>query len=309
MKKNCLFIRFILAAGCLMASLQQGFCVVGYINEYVTNGYYFITDPLISLDPANSVRSILTNTTPALPDRTAVYQWDVTNQVFSPPSIYTASNNSWSINYKFPPGKGFVLQISGTMRTAVTFVGTVPSGFHSNFIAGTNKFSLVGYVEPIAGALGASLGFPRISDANVLVFNSTNQTYLDPFTYYTGYGWYDPDNLVDANGPVISVGQSFFVQNPGPDTNWNSSFALHVITSPPVSSLYSPAAAAPDVTGLTTDGTNVTLAVSNPSGGAYDVQFSTDRVSWKTIASAQSGSSWTGPVSGEPQGYYQVVRH
>lgn len=299
-----------LAALCLFAFLQPGFCAVGFVTLTITNGYSFIHDPFVSTDGSNSVNSILTNTSPRLPDGTQVYQWVVTNQSFSAPSLYSATNNKWSTNYLFPPGKGIVIGLSSTNAVLITFVGTVLEGLQTNLIAGSNKFSLVGFKEPFSGSLeNSSLSFPLIPDGTVLTYNTNSQSFRDPYTYFGGYGWFDPNHVVGTNGPVINLAQSFFVQNPGADVTWSVSFSFHAVLSPHARTATSSSGSPPDISSLSVDGTSVTLNITNPAGGAYDVQYSSDRVSWYTVASAQTGATWSAPRPGGTEGYYQVVSH
>ena len=64
----------------------------------------------------------------------------------------------------------------------------------------------------------------------------------------------------------------------------------------------------PDIRNLTITQDTVTLSIVNPEGQPYDVQFSTDGSSWKTLARNQTGTSWAGPCPGGTQGCFQVVR-
>src|SRR5438105_918997 len=63
----------------------SGFCVVGYVSISLTNGYNFINLQFLSQDdPIYTVSKVFRTNAP---DGTQVYLWDVTNQVFAPPSV------------------------------------------------------------------------------------------------------------------------------------------------------------------------------------------------------------------------------
>jgi hypothetical protein len=296
-----------LAIAALAGSRQQGQGnVVGYANVPLANGYNFLVNPFNAA--TNSLNYVLSTA----PDGARVYLWDLSNQAFTPPSTFSAATSKWDINYTIPPGTGFVMQV--TQSWTNTFIGDVLEGSLTNFVAGTNKYSLLGSKVPFSGALGDTntLAFRGTDGDNVYTFSTASQSYSDAFTYFRGFGWFDPGQGVNTNGPVINIGQSFFVQNPGRDTNWVKQFTVPHFTVPSSSLLSksrttSSTSASPDIRSLATDGKDITLQILNPSGAPYDVQFSADGFSWKTVAAKQTGASWTGPCPGGPQGYYQVT--
>lgn len=51
----------------------------------------------------------------------------------------------------------------------------------------------------------------------------------------------------------------------------------------------------------------VVLDIKNVGGAPYNVQFSPDRVSWKTVATGQTASLWQESSRSGVQGYYQLV--
>src|SRR5215469_3933594 len=79
--------------------------IVGYVNVPISKGYTFVSNPL-DLDGTNSISGVLTPP----PDGTQVYLWDVNNQVFTVPSVYSAAHTNWSTNYLLTVGRGFVVQ-------------------------------------------------------------------------------------------------------------------------------------------------------------------------------------------------------
>ncbi len=315
-KAKPLFIVLAVAIVGLVASTQQarsGLNIVGYANVALTNGYNFIANPLDVYQTNGVLNNSLTNLIPSPPDGTEVFVWDVTNQVFLAPATFDATVPAWDRNFDLPPGKGFVVLANALWTN--TFVGTVEQGSLTNFVAGTNKFSLLADKIPATESLN-SMAFPGTNGTlfaatdgqDVYVFKTPGQSYSDAFTYFNNFGWFDPNGVVDANGPVIAVAQSFFVQNPGPDAYWVRNFSFASSAAPPLSALAVSDSTGPTIRRLTTGVKKVTLEILNPSGGPYNVQFSTDGAAWKTVAKNRTGSAWTGPCPGGAQGYYQVVK-
>lgn len=280
----------LLSAGLLLCTTPaRALNIVGYVNAPLTNGYNFIANPLDF--PPN----VLTNLIPSPPNGSRAYFWDVTNQVFLPTATYGPT--AWNRNYDFPVGCGVVVYVP--IKYTNTFVGsvTVPSS-QTLEIAGSNRFSLVACKLPIGGPISLTgtnaIAFPQIDGATAHFFRK-NQTF-DSFTCFTNFGWFAPQGGASTEGPNLNVGESFFVQNPGPTTNWVTTAAR---PAPP--SLMSP-----DIKRISIQGGTVTLNISSPV--AYDVQFSLDGGAWTTIAANQSGRSWTGPLPDPLQAQFRVIR-
>ena len=276
--------------------------VVGYVNVILTNGYNFVANPF------DSGTNDLGTAVPTAPDGTRAYVWDVTNQVFLPPSTYSNALGGWNRDYSVPTGKGFVILANAPFTN--TCVGNVLQGHMTNFVAGSNKFSLLASMIPAGGPLGGAwpyLGFPGSDGEDCLLFDTTNQTYLDAWTYFSGYGWFNSAGATRTNGPLLNVAQSFFVQNPGPDAIWGGLFHVQVVQAQ-MNLVTASSSTAPEISRIRVRDRNVTLDVLNPSGGPYNVQFSTDVVTWTTLARNQTGPAWTGKCPAGAQGYYQVVQ-
>jgi hypothetical protein len=141
---------------------------------------------------------------------------------------------------------------------------------------------------------------------NVYIFSTPSQRYLDAFTYFYGYGWFDPDGVVNADGPVINAGQCFFIQNPGPDTYWLRNFTVATSLSSP-SPLAVGSSTEPVIRRISVGGHKITLEILNAGAKAYDVQFSSDGQKWKTVARNRTGSIWRGTDPGGAQGYFRLV--
>ena len=139
--------------------------------------------------------------------------------------------------------------------------------------------------------------------------------------YLNGFGWFDPAGVAGTAGPTEQVGESFFVQNPGADTNWVHTFFFQFAAGAPQGAsiasgterLNSPSASsagpeAPPMVGIAVTKSEVTLRLANPRGVAYKVQFSDDGVSWRTVATKQNGGSWSGPYPGGQRGFYRLMK-
>jgi hypothetical protein len=291
-----------LAAGLALAGLFTPLqptrtAAVGYVNVPLTNGYNFLVNPLD--DGTNRIASLL----PSPPVNSAVFLWDVANQVFRLVDIFDEYDLAWTnAALNLPPGLAFVLYAPQAWTN--TFVGEVLQGSLTNFVPGANKLSLLGSKVPQTGTLTGDLAFPDIAGADAQTFITASQTYSNACTYFPGSGWYDPGGVATTNGPVIEVARSFFVRNPGPDAYWIRDFN---VLKAPAQAAGGAAGPAPEISSLTIRAGTVTLKILNPADARYNVQFSTDRWNWSTVATNQCGTLWTGPVPGSPQGYFQLV--
>lgn len=301
MKTKSAFLTLVLATVLLASLPEPAYAPVGYYNVTLTSGYNFVANQLDA--PPNRITNVINGT---VPSGTEVWVWNVANQSYDPPVTYW-EGSGWDGDVELPVGKGFVIQAPS--QWTQTFVGNVPQGSLTHFIAGGNKLSLVGSKVPLSGALASVLQFPGIDGADVYLYRSASQQFTDAFSYFGGYGWYDPKKVADTNGPIVNVGESFFIQNPGPDTNWVRNFTVQALQGPAQQSL-----------GTTTDGTHpeiqhigikagqVTLVIRNPDGGTYSVQHSPDGVTWKTVATNQTAAVWEARLPDGTRGYYQVVK-
>jgi len=270
--------------------------MVGYINELVAPGYNFIANQLDAGD--NS----LTNLLAFPPEGAQVFLWDVQSQTFDFPATFFAESG-WDANFDLGVGKGFVVWSDSTWTA--TFLGEVLLGFSTNFIAGTNKFSLLASKIPQAGELSALLSFPPTEGDNVYLYRTDSQRYSDAYTYLEGFGWLDSSAPVSPSEPAPGVAQAFFVQHPGPDTNWIRFFDIGPVA--PTTMLATSSATSPKIRRLSASSKKITLDVSNTHAGSYNVQFSADRLAWTTVATNQTSSTWTGPLLVGTHGYYRLT--
>jgi hypothetical protein len=295
-------LQIALIAGGLCRTTPTAHAIVGYVNVAMPSGYTFVANPLHAA-PSNSIATVIPNP----PDWTRVWLWNITNQTFDAPAIYDAWESGWSLNLLLPPGRGFVVHTWENFTN--TFVGEVLQGALTNFIAGTNRLTLVGSKVPQAGALGSTLQFPGTDGDVVSLYPTAHQQFLDGSTYLANYGWFDPAGAADTNGPNLAIASAFFVRHPGPDTNWIRNFFVNPLTANLTAGLQTSGSSSPpppDIVGLTIINNQATLRLS-ATNQPFNVQFSTDRVSWITIATNQIGSTWTGACPVPTAGFFQLV--
>ncbi len=267
--------------------------VHGYVNKSLKPGFNFVANPLDS-PPSNSIQSVLS----PVPDDTWVWFWDVTNQTFTAPSVfYTGSG--WSTNLTLPPGRGFVISVP--YAWTITFVGDVYIGTQTNFLVGSNRLTLAASIVPQSLPLSL-MAFPGADGMLVYFWDFEAQNYRDADTFFDGYGWHCPTG---TNGPAPAVAEPFFVQNPGPDTNWVRTFVLNSLPARTKAS----AATQSDlgVRKVRINAGTVTLELLNPDHESYDVQFAADFCNWTTIATNQTGLAWTGACPRAAQGGFQII--
>jgi hypothetical protein len=263
-------------------------------------GFNFVANPLTTTNDDLSILNVH-----VIPDQTQVYVWDVNNQKFLLPATFTANppnGGTWDTDFSLPPGRGFVVYTDQPWTN--TFVGNVAGcgATNHNLVAGNNKFSLLGSQLPLAGVVMTNANFNfQGTDGDAIYLFKTNQAYSDAFSFFANYGWFDPKGT--TNGPVLAVGQSFFIQHPGPDYDWTQSLP------PPFAAAAPNAAPSPttlEVSSLRMSDQKTILQIEH-HGAQYDVQFSTDAVVWTTIAANRTGPIWTGPRRSSAHGYFRVV--
>ena len=303
MKAKSIVLSVALAALGLLAMRQNASAIAGVYYVAMTNGYNFVANQLIATDASGATNNTLTNVVIAPPEGTRAYTYNVTNQAFLPPAIYH-TNGGWTTNFDCSPGKGFVIYANSQWSN--TFVGQVPTGYLTNFVRGSNAFSLIAAEIPLNGRLIADLNFPGTDGDDLFLFRTIPQVYSDAITFFTNYTWFDPQGPPGPADPTVKLGESFFLQNPGPGTNWVIFF--DPLGGPVANPKAVTTADSPSIGHLRVSLGKATLDVLNPGGGGYNVQFSSDATSWKTVATNQTATVWTGTYAGTARGYYQVVR-
>ena len=269
--------------------------VVGFVSGTLSNCYTFVANPL------NAATNTLRHLIPDPPDGTFVWVWNVANQAFDEPAVF--SRPDWSIDLDLPVGRGFV--IYSPTNWTLTFVGEVLQGVLTSYVAGNNQLSLLGSMVPQAGPLSALHQFPGSDGDEVYLFPPPGSGYRDACTFYAGHGWFDPQGIADSGGPLIEVASAFFVRHPGPPTNWIRFF--EVSKSQPSRATSLDGATLPRILRLSFRGGVATLGLSQ-TGTPYDVQWSADGVAWTTLAGNQTGATWTGPCPPGTRGFFRLTQ-
>src|SRR5580765_2641492 len=179
LKANSIVLSVALAALGLLAMRQTASAIAGVYYVAMTNGYNFVANQLYATDVTGATNNTLTNVVIAPPEGTRAYTYNVTNQVFLPPAVYH-TNGGWTTNFDCSPGKGFVIYANSQWSN--TFVGQVPTGLLTNFVPGTNAFSLMAAIIPLNGRLMADLSFPGTDGDDVFLFRTVPQVYSDAIT-------------------------------------------------------------------------------------------------------------------------------
>jgi hypothetical protein len=88
---------------------------------------------------------------------------------------------------------------------------------------GPTRFSFISAITPQDLALSAANSFPVTQDMQYLSYNANTQNYNTRLDFDSG-GWINSETLDPVPDPVVTVGQGFFVYNPGAATAWTRNF-------------------------------------------------------------------------------------
>jgi hypothetical protein len=162
---------------------------------------------------------------------------------------------------------------------------------------------LKGSVIPQADKL-ESLGFILADGDRIYQWDALLQQFKAPSVYADATAW-QPDE------PRVLVGQGILIfRNPAlatPDRCWVRHFSIGP-AAPPSPLLARSVAPGLLIQRVAFPAGQVTLNIRNPSGEAYDIEFSNDGLVWKTLAEKQSAARWTGPFSPGIQGYFRLTQ-
>ncbi|MCW5553396.1 MAG: hypothetical protein KIS67_14700 [Verrucomicrobiae bacterium] len=273
--------------------------MVGYANVRVSAGYNFLVNPFIT--GSNNINAVLSSGSSLL-NGAQVWLWNGTNQSFEAPATYS-QGVGWNPDIQLPPGRGFVLAITAPLPQfpIVMFQGVIPMGELSNLILGSNRLSLVGSLVPQSTSL-AGLEYPGVDGELAYLWNPTNQAFIDASTFFSGYGW---SGAAGSSGPILPIAHAVFVQRPGPDTNWTRRFFISMARTAGASSRTDSELA---ITSIVIEKSDIKLLVMVPAGAAYDLWFSRDGTTWKSVATKQASPVWRGTYPGGTHGYYRAVK-
>jgi hypothetical protein len=218
---------------------------VGYVKAPAAAGipagnYAILANPLNGTNN-NNINAIMPLATDGSQDGTTVLRWNPATQSFGDGLQWVGGAGVWFdpatsdvSNAQLQPGEGFFVQNVGSAPLQITFVGEVPQGSLSTPIVGGNNYSLKASQVPQAARLGrpgsaGTLEFPADDGDTVLIWDVPTQTYLEGYTYIQdAASWFsNTDPAAIPDGPLISPGQGFFVQNNGGDSNWTRNFSVN----------------------------------------------------------------------------------
>ena len=296
----------VLGASAWQASAQNVYSlnVVGYYNVTVSTGWNLLAN---QLNQTNLNANYVLTGSPA--DGSLLYRFDPVNQTYFDAATYFAQlgwyPKSGDLNdpvLDLPLGEGFFIWTP--TNWIATFVGEVEQGSLINPLLA--NYSLKASIVPQAGLLQTDLFFPPYAGDQVW-------RWVTPaFSPYS----YDASNVAWVpSEPRLNVGEGFILyRSPGEATTnhwWARNFTVQDVPNPPLvakfallgANLSSPLL----IRSLSLQQGNVVLDVQKAIGSAYNVQFSTDRRSWNTIATGQTASLWQESSRGGLQGYYQLV--
>ena len=269
--------------------------VVGYYNVPLVPGWNLLANQFIQ---ANSNANFVL-APPATADGSLLYRFDPASQNYYNASTYYYGHGWYGPSrttndpvLDLPLGEGFLVWTP--VAWTATFVGEVAQGTLINPLPA--NYSLKSSMVPQAGGLTTALGFPPYPGDLVWRRSAPDPLLFSRYAYDDGAAQWTPSE------PDLSVGEGFFLyRTPGqasPDHDWVRNFTVNKAASAP---------SAARIHRLSFSNGNAVLAIQSVGDGAYDVQFSTDRVSWKTVATGQTAALWQEPARTDAQGYYQLV--
>lgn len=121
-----------------------------------------------------------------------------------------------------PPGVGFVL-FNPISATTLNFTGQqVPASGTTNVITIPTGYSLLGSPLPatVLEITSAPVNLPLIDGMQILMWTGIRYDY---WCYDSGFGGWVDMNFTPRRAPAYTVGQGFFVYNPGPPVAWQQS--------------------------------------------------------------------------------------
>lgn len=232
--KALALVAAVFAAGTITSMAQvYSANAVGYVNLTLPAGFSMISNPLDNGD--NDLNTILPNLGPEATG-TLVYRFDAATQNYADSIAFIFGAGWLGADMVIAPGEGFFIQNNSGADLSITFVGDVPQGNLDNPIAGQNRFSIKSSQVPQEARLGhaadltgpkSGLEFPGATGDTVYQWDAGIQNYKDSVQYIEGAGWLGGDG--DPDGPVIGVGEGFFVQkvNPVDSVPWTRQFSVN----------------------------------------------------------------------------------
>jgi hypothetical protein len=264
--------------------------VVGYINVWMRPGWTVVVNQLGTTN--SSANYVMNNGAPA--DGSLLYRFDPVAQDYFPAGTYLTgvgwyppSGNTNDAVLNLPLGEGFFVWSPRWWTN--TFVGEVRQGALSNPLP--LNYSMKGSIVPQSGLVQSTLQFPP-HDGDI-IWRGVPAT-------FTGFNY--EDGNWSPNEPTINVGEGFFVFRTVANVPWTRNFTVNRPAGPPPES-----EPAPGIVNFAIRDGSITLKVDKVTK-RYNVQYSTDREHWTTVAANQTATTWRGDVPSGPRGFWQVVK-
>jgi hypothetical protein len=205
-----------------MAQAVYSVNVVGYVNLTMQRGFNSVANQL-DATPDNKLSSVL----PSVPQDSQVLKYgnnNYTRDDFDIPSGGWIDSETLDPSVRsVSPGEGFLFYNPTAGAITVTTVGQVRTGNGLSVPLAGSQFSLISSITPQDIALNAANSFPVAQDMQFLSYNANTQGYNVRLDFDSG-GWINSETLDPVADPVLSVGQSAFVYNPGAATSWTRNF-------------------------------------------------------------------------------------
>jgi hypothetical protein len=212
----------IASAAASMAQAVYSVNIVGYVNLTMKRGFNSVANQL-DATPDNKLGSVL----PSVPQDSQVLKYannNYTRDDFDIPSGGWIDSETLEPSVRtISPGEGFLFYNPTAGDITVTTVGQVRTGNGLSVPLAGTQFSLISSITPQDIALNAANSFPVQQDMQFLSYNANTQGYNVRLDFDSG-GWINSETLDPVPDPVLTVGQSAFVYNPGPPTSWTRNF-------------------------------------------------------------------------------------
>jgi len=213
-----------------MAQNVYSLNVVGYVNQTVQAGHWYMWGNPLKASTGNLTTNVLTGMSGDLNNwnNALVYAYTPSGGYGNPDTFISVTGfQGW-----FPgtldlsPGNGFFFY--APTNGTVTFVGEVVTTNKFN-LPGGNTFSMVGSSYPVSTNL-LELGLVGGNGDVVFRYGSVN----NPNGYDNGaqfinvpgfVGWFDSYGS-PTNGPTLTVGEGVFYKNANATVNWTKVFTI-----------------------------------------------------------------------------------
>jgi hypothetical protein len=203
-----------------MAQAVYSVNVVGYVNLTLARNFNLVANQL-DATPNNTLGSVF----PSVPNNSQILKFSNNN--------YTRDDfdgTGWVDSETFEPstrsvnpGEGFFFYNPTAGPLTVTTVGQVRTGNGLSVPLGAAQFSLISSIVPQDIALTTANGVPLTQNMQYLSFNAASQTYNTRLDV-DGGAWLDSETFEPVPAPTATVGQGFFLYNPGAATAWTRNF-------------------------------------------------------------------------------------